>query len=256
VSPGLVARLKAPLPHRADLSETLAGGWGSLSAADLARRPVRLVGESRAAALGDLFDVRGEPAGRIRLEGDLTLADRLGAGLSEGEVVVEGSVGDEAGLAMAGGTLEIAGDTGARAGGAAPEARRGMTGGELVIRGSAGPEAGTRMRRGLLAIGRNCAEYVGQGMIAGTVVVFGDAGAYPMLWSKRGSLVAFGAVAVPLTFRYACTYQPMHLRLLLSRLSARFRLSVNDRHFAGFYRRYSGDMAELGKGEILEWVAT
>jgi formylmethanofuran dehydrogenase subunit C len=256
VSDGLVVRLKAPLPGRADFSDTLAGGWSSLSAADLARRPIRLDGESRLAALGDLFDVRGEPAGRIRLEGDLTLGDRLGAGLSEGDVVVEGNVGDEAGLAMGGGTLEITGDAGARAGGAAPEARRGMTGGELVIRGSAGPDAGTRMRRGILAIGGSCSGYVGQGMIAGTVVVFGDVGAYPLLWSKRGSLVALGAVSAPLTFRYACTYQPLHLRLLLARLRTRYRLAVEDRHLAGFYRRYSGDMAELGKGEILEWVAT
>jgi formylmethanofuran dehydrogenase subunit C len=130
-----------------------------------------------------------------------------------------------------------------------------MSGGELVIRGSAGTEAGNRMRRGILAIVGDSAGYIGQGMIAGTAVVFGSAGNDPMLWSKRGSLVAFGAVTVPLTFRYACTYQPVQLRLLLTRLRAGYRLPIDDRHLAGYYRRYSGDMAELGKGEILEWVA-
>ena len=47
-------------------------------------------------------------------------------------------MGDEVGLGMAGGSVEVRGDAGARAGGAAPEARRGMTGGELVVHGSAG----------------------------------------------------------------------------------------------------------------------
>jgi hypothetical protein len=47
----------------------------------------------------------------------------------------------------------------------------------------------------------------------------------------------------------------MILRLMLTRLSARYGLSVQRKHLTGFYRRYSGDMAELGKGEILEWVA-
>ena len=112
------------------------------------------------------------------------------------------------------------------------------------------------MRRGIVAIAGNSAGYVGQGMIAGTAIVFGGAGPEPMLWSKRGSLVALGAVQVPLTFRHACTYQPVHLRLLLTRLRVRYHLPVQDRHLAGYYRRYSGDMAELGKGEILEWAAT
>ena len=31
---------------------------------------------------------------------------------------------------------------------------------------------------------------------------------------------------------------------------------LSGRHLTGLYRRYSGDLAELGKGEILEWTAT
>ena len=87
MSTGLVARLKAPLRQRADFSHVLAGSWTTLSARELARRPVHLhpEGETR---LGDLFELKGEPRGRIRFLGDLTLADRIGAGLSEGEVTV------------------------------------------------------------------------------------------------------------------------------------------------------------------------
>jgi hypothetical protein len=75
------------------------------------------------------------------------------------------------------------------------------------------------------------------------------------LWSKRGSIVALGPVTVPSTYRYACTYQPPHLRVTLTRLRTRYALPVGQRHLTGLYRRYSGDLADLGKGEILAWTA-
>src|SRR2546426_567369 len=136
---------------------------------EIAALPVRHAG--RAAALGDFFTVKGERAARVRLEGDLQLAEGMGAG---------------------------------------------MTGGELVVEGHAGPDAGR--------------------------------------WTKRGSIVACGPVARPATFRYACTYRPPHVRLLLLYLRERRGLEVADRWITGCYDRYSGDLAELGKGEMLQWA--
>jgi formylmethanofuran dehydrogenase subunit C len=250
---GLVARLRSPLHQRADFGDVVAGSWTSLSSRELAERPVYLEADG-SVALGELFELRGEPNGRIRFTGDLTLADRLGAGMIEGEIIVESNLGNESGLAMAGGTLLIDGDVGARAGAAPLGFKRGMTGGELVVRGSAGPGAGAVMRRGLLVIGKKAGDQAGIGMIAGTVVVFGAAGSDSGLWSKRGTVVALGRITPPPTYLYACTYQPVHLRLLLTRLGARYGLPVRPRHLKGFFHRYSGDMAELGKGEILTWT--
>jgi formylmethanofuran dehydrogenase subunit C len=255
MSDGIVARLRAALEAPTDLGEALAGEWATLGPTELARRPLSL-GNGKPAQVGDLFDVTGTAGGRIRFEGDLTKAKGLGAGLTQGEVVIEGDVGDDVGAGMAGGSIHVRGHAGDRPGGAAAEARRGMTGGELVIRGAAGADAGLRMRRGLLAIGGNAGDRAGAGMIAGTVVILGDAGASAGLWSKRGSVVALGAVAIPATYRYACTYRPPHLGLVLGRLRARYALPLNDRHLAGLYRRYSGDLADIGKGEILVWTAS
>jgi formylmethanofuran dehydrogenase subunit C len=254
VSDGISARLRKSLRTRADLGAVLAGAWSGLTAIELARRPVLLDGET-GVPLGDLFEMTGTPAGRIRFQGDLIKADRLGAGLAEGEVIVDGSVGDETGLAMSGGVLDVHGDAGARTGGAAGDARRGMTGGELLVRGGAGPEPGTRMRRGLLVVAGDVASHAGPGMIAGTVIVFGNAGPAPGRWSKRGSIVALGSVQIPPTYRYACTYQPDHLRLTLLRLRQRYDLAVDERYVSGSYRRFSGDLADLGRGEILAWTA-
>jgi formylmethanofuran dehydrogenase subunit C len=254
MSDGLVAHLRVKLQQRVDGSEVLAGSWGAMSARELSRRTVYLEREGEA-PLGELFDLQGAPNGRIRFVGDLELVDRLAAGLSEGEVVVEGNLGREAGLALAGGSLDIEGNAGPRAGAAPLGYKRGMMGGELIVRGSAGAGAGAGMRRGLIVIAGRAGDQAGLGMIAGNVVVFGATGAEPGLGSKRGSVVALGPITPPPTYYYACTYQPVHLRLLLTRLRLRYGLPVRPRHLNGFYRRYSGDMAELGKGEILAWTA-
>jgi formylmethanofuran dehydrogenase subunit C len=250
---GLFARIKTPLRERADFSEVLAGPWTSLSARDIAERPVYMEGQGRV-PLGDLFHVDGEPAGRIQFSGELRMADRLGAGLQEGEVVIDGDVGREAGVAMAGGILDIGGDAGPGAGGAPLGYKRGMTGGELIVRGSAGPEAGATMRRGLLVIGGDAGDLTGRGMIAGTVVILGAAGSDSGLWSKRGSVVALGKITPPPTYAYACTYHPIHLRFMLTHVRSRYRLPISRKHLNGLYQRYSGDLAEVGKGEILAWT--
>jgi len=254
VSGGLKAQLRVPLLQPADLSEVLADGWTSLSAREISERPVYLQRDGRV-PLGELFDIRGEPEGRIRFVGNLEHADRLGAGLKEGDVVVEGSVGSETGMGMAGGSLDVSGNAGPRTGAAQPGFKRGMTGGELIVRGSAGPETGAGMRRGLVVIVKSCGDRTGLGMIAGSVVVFGAAGQDTGLWSKRGSIIALGPVTPPATYAYACTYRPVHLPLMFKRLQTRYDLSIHRRHLTGFYHRYSGDLAELGKGEILQWTA-
>jgi formylmethanofuran dehydrogenase subunit C len=255
VSQGLTARLISPLDQRADFSEVLADPWVSLPAHALAQRPVYLERDGRV-SLGDLFRISGDPNAEIRFEGDLSRADRLGSGLAAGSVLVDGNSGNEAGLGMSGGILIINGRTGDRTGAAPLGYKRGMTGGELIVRRSAGAEAGAYMRRGLLVIGGDAGDRVGLGMIAGTVVIRGRAGHDAGLWSKRGSVIALGPITPPATYRYACTYHPVHLRLILSRLRTHHGLSIHRRHLAGLYRRFSGDFAELGKGEILEWTAT
>ena len=207
---GLVARLRAPLERSADFADALADGWQTADAADVARRTVPVEG-SGSVPLGDLFEITGTGDGTIRFLGDLDRADRIGAGLRGGEVIVEGK---------------------------------------------AGREVGARMRRGLITVVGNAGARAGRGAIAGSVIIVGDAGAEPGLWSKRGTVVVLGAATPPPTYRYACTYQPPHLRLTLTRLRHRFGLPITPRHVDGLYDRYSGDFAELGKGEILRWHAT
>jgi formylmethanofuran dehydrogenase subunit C len=95
----MVATLRVPLRQRVGCAEILSGSWTHLSALELAARPVYLERDGQV-ALGEIFELKGAPSGRIRFVGNLELADGFGAGLSEGEVVVEGNLGSGQGSAL------------------------------------------------------------------------------------------------------------------------------------------------------------
>ena len=226
--------------------------FAGLDANTIAALPV--VHGGRPGTLGEFFKVRGGRSSVVRIEGDVPLMEGIGAGMAGGELTIVGSVGRDLGLAMSGGRIDVRGNAGDNAGGAPPGAARGMSGGEIIVRGNVGDDAGARMRRGLLVVTGDGGRGMGIGMIAGTVVVFGKAGPGAGRFLKRGSIVALASIDRPATFRYACTYRPPHVGLLLRYLRGRAGVPVADRYVAGKYERYSGDLAELGKGEILQWA--
>jgi formylmethanofuran dehydrogenase subunit C len=255
-----------------DVDGLTADRVSSLSEREIAALPAWL--GAREARLGDFFDVKGERSSRVRIAGELAnvhgLASRtaggelviesdagrrVAAGMTGGSVEVRGSAGDDAGLAMGGGALRIFGTAGDRLGAATPGASKGMTGGEIVVLGSAGADAGARARRGLIVVGGDVGGDAARAMIAGTLVVFGRTGPQPGRGSKRGSIVALGGIEVPLTYWYACTYEPPYVRLLLTYLRRRYGLAaIEDRMISGRYRRHCGDAGNPGRGEILEWM--
>ncbi|HYK82056.1 MAG TPA: formylmethanofuran dehydrogenase subunit C [Gemmatimonadales bacterium] len=210
----------------------------------------------RPAQLGDFWRVRGGRAGTLRLEGDLDRVEGIGTAMTGGEILIAGNAGRDLGVALAGGRIEVRGSAGDNAGGARPGAARGMTGGEIVIRRSAGEGVGARMRRGLVVVVGDAGVGAARGMIAGTALLGARAGPGAGRFLKRGSIIAFGPLERPATFRYACTYQPPHVPLLLRYLRRRYGLEIAESYITGRYARYAGDMAELGKGEILQWVGS
>ena len=58
-----------------------------------------------------------------------------------------------------------------------------------------------------------------------------------------------------MTYWYACTFRPPHVRLTMTYLRRRYGVAIDERVVGGRYRRYCGDAGNPGKGEILEWVA-
>ncbi len=204
---------------------------------------------------GDCSQVKyigaGLTAGQIRVEGPAGM--HLGAEMSGGKILVEGDVADWVATEMKGGTICVKGNAGDLLGAAYPGSKRGMNGGTILIHGNAGNEVGHRMRRGTIIIGGTSGDAVGFDMIAGSIFSFGKIGKQLGAGMRRGTIGLFGESNEPEllpTFQYACVYQPTWLSFFLRELrSAGF--PVSDDCFENNFRRYSGDFLALGKGEIL-----
>jgi formylmethanofuran dehydrogenase subunit C len=219
--------------------------------------------------VGDVFDVSGEDVQQVAFAGDLRRVDGIGAGMSRGRLLVEGLCGDHvgarmsggeiavrggvgawAGGEMSGGLLRIWGDAGARLGAAYPGVRAGMSGGEIIVAGDAGEEAGAGMRRGLVVVSGRTGSGTGLRMLAGTVIALSGIGAEAGLGNRRGSLVSGRSIEPLPSYAFAARYRPPALRLQLHRARDLW-LRVDDALVNGTWARWSGDLTELGRGEIL-----
>jgi formylmethanofuran dehydrogenase subunit C len=224
----------------------------------------------RKVSLGDLFDVEGERSDKIVVQGDLQHVKKIGYGMtlgrieirgdvglhlgahmSGGMITVQGNAGDWAGANMEGGRVWIRGNVGHHAGAAYPGQTRGVNRGEIIVEGNAGSELGAVMRRGLIVVLGNTGDFTGARMIAGTIMVFGHLGKRAGAGMKRGSIIALGSCEPLLpTFRFETVYQPVYIKVFFHYLQ-KWGLSLSKETGDGFFRRYSGDMNTLGKGEIL-----
>jgi formylmethanofuran dehydrogenase subunit C len=155
---------------------------------------------------------------------------------------------------MRGGRIHVRGDAGHLVGAAYRGSRSGMRGGVILVEGKAGNEVGSAMRRGLIAIGGDVGDFPAASLIAGSVFLFGKPGLRPAAGMKRGTFALFGEAPQLLpTFRYDCDYRPVFLRLYLRQMCA-WGFPVAERFLGGSWRRFSGDLVALGKGEVLHWL--
>jgi len=189
-------------------------------------------------------------SGTITVEGDC--GAYAGLGLNGGHLNVTGNAGSFAGSGMKTGLIRIHGNAGDFAGGALEGDRQGMRGGTLAIYGDAGDRAGERMRRGLLLIGGNAGAYCGASMLAGTIFVAGKAGTMPGFSLKRGTLLlARMPENLPVTFQDSGEHSLLFLTLLEKQLSRDRQSFARFLPFSQKVRRYCGDLAWGGTGEIL-----
>jgi formylmethanofuran dehydrogenase subunit C len=254
---------QAPLEAEVITPDTLKGK----SADEIAALPV-MHGNERA-LLGDFFQIESDGTAEIILNGDLSGVKNIAAGMTHGKVIVNGTAGmhlgagmsggeinafdnagDWTGAEMTGGKIHVRGNAGHGLGGAYRGSRRGMNRGLIIVEGNAGNEVGAAMRRGLIAVKGNAGDFAGAFMIAGSIIVFGRPGVRAGAGMRRGTIAAFQAPELLPTYRYDCVYQPAFLKLILRELRSH-GLSISDNYVDGFFRRYSGDLSRLGKGEIL-----
>lgn len=259
----LTFRLREPPPERLDLSVLIPQKLAGLTAKEVARLSVGT--SRRGAAVGDVFDIAMGDVSNIRIEGGSTRFDRVGEGLAAGQITVEGDVGQRLGFGMSGGEIRVSGSAGPFAasaatagvvriegdaeecaGGAVHGAMHGLNGAVLVIGGRAGPRLGDRMKRGLI-LTKFASQFAGCRMIAGTILAeeVGDHAGYGM---RRGTILVRQHGRLTPTFVETGRHRFVFLHLLRRELE---RFPEWSGFVPEYVTRHAGDMATLGKGEIL-----
>jgi formylmethanofuran dehydrogenase subunit C len=262
----LVLSLRQRPDQRLDLSAFVPHRLAGKSVAEIER--MDLATSRHRVDVGEVFRVRAGSPEQIRLEGACDRLDLIGHGMISGEMIVEGDVGAKAGRLMTGGRLTIRGDAGPwaasgmqgghleiigsvgdRLGGPLAGEVAGMRGGVVVVGGNAGERGGDRLRRGTIIIQGSAGPYAGSRMLAGTLIVRRAVGALPGYLMRRGTIVC-GAPDTVLSSTFVdCGIH----HLIAMRLLATFVRSYNKQVAAVLdrpLRRFAGDMAALGKGEI------
>ena len=189
----------------------------------------------------------GMTRGRITVRGDVGM--HAGSYMRGGELVIEGNADDFLGVEMQDGLIRVNGNAGHRTGSAYRGSKYGMQGGIIVVDGNVGHEVGAYMRRGLIAIKGNAADFLGAMMMNGTICLFGQAGIRTGGGMQKGTIVCLHPIDLLPTFAYDCSYAPVFLQMLfkgLKKLGVEPPAPTN-----GLVRRYHGDLADVGKGEIL-----
>ncbi|MGD2247887.1 MAG: formylmethanofuran dehydrogenase subunit C [Candidatus Methanofastidiosia archaeon] len=220
--------------------------------------------------LKDIFDITDDGSDTIVITGDVPFVKYIGKGMTTGSIVVKGNCGmhtgaqmkggtltikgnvsDWAGAQMKGGELFIEGNAGHGLGGAYRGNKSGMNKGLIVVKGNCGNEVGSLMKRGIIVIEGNTGATAGIGMKGGTIFCYGKAGERPGALMQRGTLVLYNEPEFLPTFTYNAVYNPTWLRVFLKDLqNTPYTIPVKPEHITGVYKRYNGDISELGKGEI------
>lgn len=188
--------------------------------------------------------------GQIQVQG--VCGAYVGMGMMAGQISVYGNVGAFAACEMKGGLLRIEGNSGDFLAAARPGNRIGMTGGIVIVTGNTGARAGDHMRRGTVLIEGNAGNYLGSRMLAGTIAVLGRTGEYPGYGMKRGTLWLWQTPdRLSATFNDCGLHTLGFLSLLLVSYQGFETRFATLTEAADRVHRYCGDMANLGRGEIL-----
>lgn len=202
--------------------------------------------------LSDVFDIRvdGEAAGpsatEIVITGDASRVKRVGEYMTDGKIIVEGSIGMHCGDFMTGGTIEIFGDAGDWLG-------REMLGGKIICHGNAGNYCGSGyrggrkgVRGGEILVEGNVGDYCAESLFGGKIHVKGNAGLHAGVNMKGGELIIEGDAVLPCgdMFGGVCTIFG-HADEFMPTFRENGRMNVDGREVVVFV----GDLAHRnGKG--------
>jgi len=214
---------------------------------------------NRKLSLGDFFDIKMDDSSSeeltIKIEGNVSKVRNIGFRMSMGQVIVDGDVGMHLGEEMSGGSIAVSGNAGSWAGsqmkdgtieikgnagnyiGAAYRgSTKGMNGGKVIIHGNAGHEVGCFMRDGLIKILGDVGIFAGIHMNNGTIFVKGTSQGRAGAQMTNGKIILAGhSEDVMPTFTIE---------------EIKENVKVDGEKIEGPFYRFTGDMADNGKGKL------
>lgn len=197
--------------------------------------------------LGKFFEITGEVSEdaskqTLVFEGDLSNVKRLGQGMTDGKIVINGDIGLHLGQNMAGGKIEVKGN-------AAGWIGTDMTGGDIVIKGTAGSNIGCAQRGmtsgmdgGIITIEGDVGNYIGVGLNGGNITINGSAKQFVGSYMKNGRIQVNDIGLRP---GYAMSGGKIVVNGVFE-VPFYFSLSTEDDE----YRIYEGDQGFDGKGQL------
>jgi formylmethanofuran dehydrogenase subunit C len=264
----LTFTLKGQTDQRIDLSPLVCQKLQNLNPEEIAG--IQLQHGNRKVRVDELFNISGSDSQNIVFANSNSKLDYIGKELEGGNITIHGDAGAYLALSMKSGTITVTGNTGIFTacemkngflqiegnagdflGGALPGNKQGMKGGAVLVKGNVGARAGDHMRRGQILIEGSAGDYCGSRMLAGTIAVMGNTGRYLGYAMRRGTLLLWNQPQISATFNDCGTHTLAFLPILFASfksLNSRFA----DKNLAfQRVRRFGGDMAETGRGEIL-----
>lgn len=176
----------------------------------------------------------GMTDGEVRVQGDVGM--HIGSEMSGGNIIVDGYAGSWVGSAMTGGTIEVKKDAGDFIGAPYRGSNKGMRGGTIVIHGNAGSDVGSFMRKGLIEVCGNVGMFLGIHMKDGVIVVRGNAKERVGAFMTGGKIIVCGnAASVLPSFTIS---------------SIKKRAKAEKEAIEGPFYLFVGDLAQHGTGRL------
>src|SRR4030043_2291466 len=204
--------------------------------------------------LSNLFKIEEEKAGtpNITLNGDVSEVRRIGLGMKNGEIIVNGNAGMHlrekmlggkitvqgdaggwAGSEMKGGLIEIKGKRGAYLASPYRGSSVGMNKGKIIVHGDVGSDAAVFMKDGVIKVHGNGGPFLGFRMRGGTVHVEKNIGNRVGACMTGGKIVVSGFLGEMLpTFT-------------IDGVKDKVKIDEDDKASGPFYV-FLGDLAEIG----------
>ena len=226
------------------------------TAAEIAELPVYEGNKQK--KLGDLFKIEENTAEtpNITINGDAGEVRRIGMGMKNGEILINGNAGMHLGEKMAGGKITVNGDVGGWAGSdlkgglieihgnagdylASPYrgSSVGMHGGKIVVDGNVGSDSACYMHGGLIKIKGNTGQFLGFHMCDGTIQVGKNPGTRIGANMTGGKIVVLGFLEEVMPTFTIDNVKP--------------KVKIDDTESAtGPFYVFLGDLAEKGTGKI------